>query len=67
MIRKRIALADWLHGVAYRTAMKAKRSAARRRNHEARASILPLKVDARPTWDGVQAVLDEELGRLAEP
>src|SRR5688572_5361744 len=65
-IRKREALANWLHGVAYRTAMKAKRSAARRRTHEARLRARTPEAAARPTWDDVQAVLDEEVQRLPE-
>src|SRR5947209_2030438 len=36
-IRKREAVGSWLYGVAYRTAMRARRTAARRRNMEARA------------------------------
>src|SRR5947209_8861458 len=63
-IRKREALAEWLHGVAYRTAMAAKRSAARRRNHEAR---LTPQAAANATWDDVQSVLDEEIQRLSAP
>src|SRR5438445_12028585 len=70
-IRKREALANWLHGVAVRIAMKAKRSAARRRNHEARLLRNPVssrsRVSDAPTWDDVQAVLDEEIERLPEP
>src|SRR5258708_27204758 len=66
-IRKPEALADWLHGVAYRTAMKAKRSAARRRNHETRLGAMPPKANPRPAWDDVQAVLDEEIQRLTGP
>src|SRR5438132_2397832 len=66
-IRKREALADWLHGVAYRTAMKAKRGAARRRSHEARVRALTPEAVPSPRWDEVQAVLDEEVRRLPEP
>jgi RNA polymerase sigma factor (sigma-70 family) len=65
-IRKRDALAEWLHGVAYRTSMKAKRSAARRRNHEGRLRTLTGTQATSPTWDDVQAVLDEEIQRLPE-
>jgi RNA polymerase sigma factor (sigma-70 family) len=66
-IRKPEALAGWLHGVAYRTAMKAKRSAARRRNHEAklREGRTDLK-SVSPNWDDVQAVLDVELQALPQ-
>jgi RNA polymerase sigma factor (sigma-70 family) len=63
-IRKHEALAEWLHGVAYRTAMKAKRSAARRRNHEARLRAVTPEAVPGPSWDDVRAVLDEEIERL---
>jgi RNA polymerase sigma factor (sigma-70 family) len=61
-IRKRDTIGSWLHGVAYRSAMNAKRIAARRRHREAR---VPIKQAAEsPTWDDVQSVLDEEILRL---
>ncbi len=63
-IRKRDTLGSWLHGVAYRTAMKAKRSAARRRNHEARLRAIAPRATPGPSWDETQAVLDEEIRRL---
>jgi RNA polymerase sigma factor (sigma-70 family) len=70
-IRRRDALAGWLHGVAYRTAMKAKRSAARRRNHEAQLrdrrtdlKSVPPTHQHDPSWHEVRAALDEEIQRL---
>jgi RNA polymerase sigma factor (sigma-70 family) len=66
-IRQREVLAGWLHGVAYRTAMKAKRSAARRRNHEARLRTLVPASAPGPRWDDVQAALDEEIQALPGP
>jgi RNA polymerase sigma factor (sigma-70 family) len=63
-IRKREALAEWLHGVAYRIATEAKRKAARRRTHEARLGALLPQLTPSPSWDDVRAVLDEEIQRL---
>ncbi len=65
-IRKCESLTSWLYGVAYRTAMKAKRSATRRRNHEARSQEGKPQTVASPSWDDVQAILDEEIQRLPE-
>jgi RNA polymerase sigma factor (sigma-70 family) len=66
-IRNPNSLVSWLHGVAYRTAMKAKRDAARRRDHEMQSKT---RLQADPpqevAWREVRAVLDEEIQRLPE-
>jgi RNA polymerase sigma factor (sigma-70 family) len=66
-IRKQASVASWLHGVAYRLAVKAKVAAARRQAHERQAT------DLRETgpvfdlaWRELVAVLDEELQRLPD-
>ncbi len=63
-IRNRESLASWLHGVAYRAAMNAKRTAARQRAREAGPQVRPAAVG--PSWDDLRAVLDEEIHRLPE-
>jgi RNA polymerase sigma factor (sigma-70 family) len=66
-VRKSEALASWLHGVAYRVALKARRSAARRRSHERQA---PQSVQTPPggeaAWRDLQAALDQEVQGLPE-
>jgi RNA polymerase sigma factor (sigma-70 family) len=58
-------LGNWLYGVAYRTALKAKANAARRRDHERRAACMP-REEPDPTWREVRTVLDEELNQLPD-
>jgi len=70
-IRKGEAVASWLHGVAYRVAMKAKRHAARRRTRERRAYPgvhTPGSPGALPETSllELQAILDDEVSRLPE-
>jgi RNA polymerase sigma factor (sigma-70 family) len=60
-------LGQWLYGVAYRTAGRARVEAARRRSHESRAA----NIEARPAgdtvdWDDLRPLLDEEVNRLPE-
>jgi RNA polymerase sigma factor (sigma-70 family) len=66
-LRKKSSLASFLHGTAYRLALSAKRTAARRRKHEnripSRASVDPME---ELSWREVRAFLDEEIARLPE-
>jgi polysaccharide biosynthesis/export protein len=63
----RSSLGPWLYGVARRTALKARSSAARRRRVELEAGrARPPTVLAAPTDADLRWLLDEEIGRLAE-
>jgi RNA polymerase sigma factor (sigma-70 family) len=66
-IRKHEALGSWLHGVAYRTALKARQALARQRQLERRVPDMAREQPpAETTLDDLQAVLDEEVNRLPE-
>jgi RNA polymerase sigma factor (sigma-70 family) len=65
-IRKTSALAQWLHGVAYRTARKAQAEFARRHKHEPRASRPEAVPPEDLTWREVQSVVHEEVVGLSE-
>ena len=61
-IRKQESLAGWLHGVAHRTALHAKRTAGRRRIRERQAKpTQPPDPAGELSWREVQAILDEEI------
>lgn len=65
VVRPRDLVANWLHGVAYRTALHARAASARRRSHEMTLNHVPdLPAFEREHWHDLQAVLDEELARL---
>jgi RNA polymerase sigma factor (sigma-70 family) len=59
------ALGCWLHEVALRTALRARASAARRRQHERQVPEMPpTDFLAAVAWRDLQPVLDEEVRRL---
>jgi carboxypeptidase Q len=65
-IRQAATLASWLHGVAYRTALKARAESAQRRKHETDVPERKVSDPDRLTWAEVRGVLHEELDRLSE-
>src|SRR5262245_9511348 len=64
-LHNKTAPASFLYGTAYRIAMKAKQSAARRRKHEGQTPPRSLSDPAGELlWREVRALLDEEIARL---
>jgi RNA polymerase sigma factor (sigma-70 family) len=64
------ALAGWLHGVAYHTAIRSRRDISRRRAREARLPATQNNRYSEPvveaSWRELQALLDQELQKLPE-
>ena len=66
-IRARELVGNWLYGVAYRTALKARSAAARRRAKERRAATMtPTRADDEEDWAELLPLLDRELSRLPD-
>jgi RNA polymerase sigma factor (sigma-70 family) len=66
-VRPRERVANWLHGVALRTAMKAKAMTAKRRLREKQVAEMPEPEAARQgPWRDLQPLLDQELNGLPE-
>jgi RNA polymerase sigma factor (sigma-70 family) len=66
-IRSSGSLAGWLYRLAYRTAMHAKKNAYRRRRREQKVAVPVGQIVSGPSGlHELQAVLDEEVSRLAE-
>src|SRR5258708_6707082 len=61
------SMASWLHGVAHRLALEAKRQGARRQAREKRAAARRTTSDGtNPTGQELQATLDEALRQVPE-
>lgn len=66
-VRPREQVGNWLYGVAYRTAIKARMVLARRRSREKQVDAMPETVQLPPdSWSDLQPVIDAELARLPD-
>jgi RNA polymerase sigma factor (sigma-70 family) len=60
-------VANWLHGVAHKTALKARETAARRKTRERQVAEMPEPVvNDHALWRDLQPALDQELTRLPD-
>jgi RNA polymerase sigma factor (sigma-70 family) len=60
-------VANWLYGVAYQTALKARSVAARRRGRERQVVEVPEPaVEEQDVWHDLRPLLDQELSRLPD-
>jgi RNA polymerase sigma factor (sigma-70 family) len=73
LVRKAVSIvprervANWLYGVAYQTARKARATAARRKARERQVEAMPEPaVQEHDLWCDLQPILDQELSRLPE-
>src|SRR5437764_63468 len=63
----RAAVGNWLYGVAYRTALNARRAAARRRAKERPEVDMPHPTtEPAEVWSELRPLLDQELSRLPD-
>jgi RNA polymerase sigma factor (sigma-70 family) len=66
-VGRRELLANWLHAVARRCALKARALRARRRRRERQVELMPEPCAAPPgAWEELRPYLDDELARLAD-
>ena len=65
-IHPRDMVGNWLYGVAYRTALEARKLAARRRTHEKKRSVMPQPDSDAELWQEMRPLLDQELSKLPD-
>ena len=57
---------NWLYGVAYRTALEARKQTIRRKNLEKKKQAMPAPEPREALWQELKPLLDQELNRLPD-
>src|ERR1043166_279910 len=66
-IRPREMVANWLYGVAHRTALKAKTMAAKRYTREKQVTTMPEPAAAEQSaWGNLESLIDQEVANLSD-